>query len=396
MGELTQEISDRDAAEDYRRQRQLAEARKSGFIPMREDEVELWLSEHEELIRKIALANSLSGSDVDGVVKDYRLALKGAPPGSPFDDVNARVIVARILADIERFCGENNIPMRGGIVAGVQPAYGNIIHQANVPWTDVSIIATTIPFLAFCNLVARAMARSLPHRIAENGSPSVSFDPGEVRHYLNSQSDIVYEWSRVLAHYAMFGWPPQQTLSTTPQGLQQVTRIQLLRALELFAVSHEVGHHVCEHGAMESSEDRADMLAQEHEADIFARLISIGIGAEDEPQNYFAIAGVGGVVLLGSLELVRRAKAVLGSYEDSSDASHAATHPPFAERIAAIAILDEKLPGNLETSAPAMRAHFLGILEVIWELTLPEITRIRDAGMRPKTMAESGADWLPV
>ncbi|WP_309085913.1 hypothetical protein [Chelativorans sp.] len=396
MSDLQQEISDREAAEDYRHQRQEAEARKSGFVPMRDDEVERWLHENQRLIRDIARVNGVPEGDVDDVVLKYRQALRTAPPGSPFDDVNARVILGRILGDIESFCTENEIPIRGGIVAGVEPAYGTNIHQANVPTTDVSIIAATIPFIAFCNLVARAMARSLPHRVVPDALPDVSFDPEEVRPYLVSRPSVLYEWSQLLAHYAIFGWPPQHDLLATPQGWQQVTRIRLLRALELFAVAHEFGHHIEGHGVLVSSENRTDMLAEEHEADVFARIVSIGIGAADQPPNHFAIAGVGGVVILGALDLVRRAKALLKPGDEESDASHAATHPSFVDRVAAIAEVDQKLPGDWQTAAPIMRQCFADVLEIVWELTEPEITRLRDAGKRPHAVSETGADWLPV
>lgn len=395
MTNLAQEISDREIAEDYRRQRQAAAARKSGFTPMRDDEVEQWLNENIDLIRNIARANSVSEGDIDSVVETYRQTLRTAPRGSPFDDVNALVILGRIVDDIGRFCIENDIPIRGGIVAGVEPAFGTNIHQANVPTTDVSIIAATIPFIALCNLVARVMARSLPHYPVPDSLPYVSFDPEEVRGHLMSRPDVVYEWSQLIAHYAMLGWPPQQNMSTSPQGWEQMTRIQLLRALELFAVAHEFGHHVEGHGVLLSSEDRTDMLTEEHEADVFARVASIKIGATDQPPNRFAVAGVGGVVILGVLDLVRRAKALLAPHDKESDSSYDETHPPLAERLSMISILDQYLPEAWRTSAPIMRQCFADILEIIWALTEPEFVRLRDAGMRPLSVVETGADWLP-
>lgn len=62
MSDLLDELSERAAAEDYRRQRQEASARKSGFVPMRPDELQQ-LTDFDAVLRRIRLIPGITGSE---------------------------------------------------------------------------------------------------------------------------------------------------------------------------------------------------------------------------------------------------------------------------------------------------------------------------------------------
>jgi hypothetical protein len=84
------------------------------------------------------------------------------------------------------------------------------------------------------------------------------------------------------------GWPPPGIHLISDIGTQAI-RIMLLRAVELFALAHEYGHHVMRHGVTDTSEDTTDHFFEEHQADIFARSASLEIGSREMPPNFYAM-----------------------------------------------------------------------------------------------------------
>jgi hypothetical protein len=143
---------------------------------------------------------------------------------------------------------------------------------------------------------------------------------------------------------------------------------------------------------MESSEDRADVLMQEHEADLFARAIALVADQDDEVPNMYLRSGVGGVVILGALDLVRRAHATLSTGSDRFESRD--THPPFEERVAVFGALDQSLPAETQTIFATLRDEFTKILDGIWELAFPILKDLHREGVLVKEVA-SGSEWLP-
>jgi hypothetical protein len=168
----------------------------------------------------------------------------------------------------------------------------------------------------------------------------------------------------------------------------------LLRAVELFALAHEYGHHVMRHGVTDTSEDTTDHFFEEHQADIFARSASLEIGSREMPPNFYAMSGTGGVIILGALDLLRRAKAILETGNDDTNPRN--RHPPFVDRIAQMALLDQHLssPGQRQGAA-TMRKCFVEIIEVIWETVRPNIVKLHAEGVRPLEGAPDPGGWLP-
>jgi hypothetical protein len=255
--------------------------------------------------------------------------------------------------------------------------------------TEVSILNVSAPFIIFCNLVSKAMARTLIHEPGK--MVRVCNDPSMIKANLQSSPQLRAEWSRILVHYAAFGWPPQG-LTPVPEPIAQVTRILILRAIEWFALAHEYGHHVMKHAEVASSDAQINHLDQEHEADIFAMAVSMGLGTREEVMNFYAISGVGGVIILGMLDLVRRAKATLETGVD--DVAPRGTHPSFSDRIDAIAV-DQLLPQRYQQPAADMRACFVTIIETIWGEAFPILRELHNRGLRPHVNVSDSGGWLP-
>lgn len=134
--------------------------------------------------------------------------------------------------------------------------------------------------------------------------------------------------------------------------------------MEVFAVAHEYGHHLLKHGLADSSVETADLFGDEHDADGFARLVSIVIDSEEESLNPYARSGVGAILMLGSLDLVTRTKAVLRSGLDQPPPRR--RHPPLADRIQRIVDFDRLMPDEIRPRLADLRRYFMSIKEIIW------------------------------
>jgi hypothetical protein len=168
----------------------------------------------------------------------------------------------------------------------------------------------------------------------------------------------------------------------------------LIRAVELFALAHEYGHHVMRHGVSDTSEGITDSFVEEYQADIFARSACLAIGSRENPPNFYAMSGTGGVIILGALDLVRRAKAVLKTGSDQTTPRD--RHPPFSDRIAHIGLLDQQLSlPEQRQGAAIMRQCFVEIIEVIWETVRPDIVKLYAEGVRPTESTSDPGGWLP-
>ena len=384
---------DKEAAENYRQQRQSAIARKTGFSPKTIQEQLQWVEDNRDLVFAVARGSGAAEGGEEALIDEYKQALLNTSEGSLLDDIHGRQILERVIGEIEHACREHRIPIRSGVVFGIAPELGLRISQSAVLETQASIIDVSIPFLTFCNLIAKALARSLPQHPA-GPQVSVSNDPTAVRAQLQQSPDLVSEWVSIFSSYAEIGWPPPGIHHITDTATQAV-RYMLLRAVELFALAHEYGHHVMMHGVgSNSSEQTADPFVEEHQADIFARSASIAIGSTESTPNFYAMSGAGGVIVLGALDLVRRAKVVLETGNEQFTPRE--RHPPFSERIAHIASLDEHLAASHRESARDMRRCFIEIVEVIWEVVRPHIVELHLQGARPREGAVDLGGWLPV
>ena len=369
------------AAEDYRQQRQHADAQRNGFAYTSAG-FDDWLAKNEQRLRDVAKANGAIDIDVEATVEAYKAYLASASPGSKLDGKNARAILDPILRDIEDLCREQKIPVRNGVVYGVAPEFELLARQREVMATDVSIIDVSMPFLVFCNCVSKALARTLLH---ETGTLiKVSSDPALVLPALRASPRLLAEWAVIISAFACDELPPQSISPPPDQVGQQVTRILILKAIEWFSLAHEYGHHVMKHGQATSTEDTRNIFDGEHEADLFARAVSMALGDKAEPPNFYAVSGAGGVIVLGLMDMTRRARWVLETGLDSVPAG--TSHPPLTDRVTVFGLLDQNLPEELRASAKDMRECFLKIIEGIWEHSvLPALQQAHKEGFRPDT-----------
>jgi hypothetical protein len=376
---------ERSATELYRQERQKADANKNDFAALTRNEMTNWMDSNAELVRGVVTDIGVPDEEVSAFIERYRAVLEDTQ-GSLLDDLNAQMILTRAVGEIEQVCKMLNIPTRSGVVFGVAPEPGLVASQMPVMQTGTSILNFSLNFVTFCNLISKALARTVIHEAEPAWKPS--YDPESVKARLRSTVELRGEWSGILVNCAANRTPPR---TRNPDMPAQVTRVMILKAIESFSIAHEYGHHVLEHGVSQSSEDTSDHFKDENDADSFAQGISMVLGMQEEPQNFLAICGAGGVIILGMLDLVRRTRAVL----ETGSAVYAPRdrNPPYLDRIAEFARLDP--PGELGVMRQGMRSNVAAIVEAIWEEVEPVAISFYENGYSPPPDKPVSEGWLP-
>jgi hypothetical protein len=391
MNEMPEQINERQAAEDYRRQRQEAEARRQGDGTARRDATLQWIRNNRSKVLEIARRSGAADQDLDAVADEYVNRLLELPPGSDFDDPGATRILRDIIERIEAACSRVEMPMGGGVVFGNYAGTGLVARQLRVFQTEVSIIEATLPFIIFCDLVSKAIVHALPEPEINESGVQFSFDSEQIRERLRSEKWILAEWVRILVRYAAFGTPPND-LGVAPKGPRLNMRGHLLDAMEVFAIAHEYGHHALDHGLTTSANEETAFFEQEHAADSFARGISLVIGKDENA--FFLLSGAGGALILGAIELISRTRAILATGQDGLP--HSTTHPPVAERIRFMDDADlEHLPKEDAEEFVGVRRSMVDVLNAIWAEAKPVMETFHSEGLRPVDDATGPSDWLP-
>lgn len=385
-------MSGREAAELYRRDRQAAEARGNGFEDLGREPFLQWLKDNRETMIELAIRRGMSRQDAEIAVSDHAEAIRQQQNVTAFDDPSAVVILESLINEVEKACRAANTPIGEGVVFGTLPQLGISASQQSVMGTGASIIAISTAFVPFCSQASKLMTSMLPHRSVNGDLWRVSCDPHEVSKNLDSSAALKAAWAWFITMYACTGWPPRPRLKFDLSGIVGTTQIQILMAMERFAVAHEYGHHVLGHGRATSTAHQKDGYIQEFEADLFAR--SVGFAIDDGPiPNTYTLSGAGAVMILGLLDLIHRARAVLVTGSDKVEPYD--SHPPYQERIAALGKADEFMPPQDRPALADQRACFVEIIEMIWRTIKPAFDDMHVDGIRPLARGNDQGGWLP-
>lgn len=386
-------LDDKDVAEDYRRQRQAASARITGYKPRTLEEQLKWIDENKETLLELIRGAEPARPDDEDHLEAYRQAVKGASAGSEFDDVNLRATLDRLIREIEDACLEHGVPTHAGVAYGNDAILGLGIGQRAVLETEASIIDVSVHFLSFINQLSRLLSCTIPYRQIDEDQVFIGRDLPALRDILRHDTDLAHDWSEALTSFAAVGVQPQ-TPNTPLNDAQNAIRTMLLRAIELFAIGHEYGHHSMKHGRVTSSDEAAiDAFQDEFAADLFGRGCSMAICSKEEEENFYAVSGAGGVLILGALDLIRRVRAVLETGQDEPQPrSH---HPPYAARVSNLAKLDANLHEANRQQAADYRQFFGELIEAVWERVKPIVLGYHKSGIRPKQDPDETTGWLP-
>lgn len=208
------------------------------------------------------------------------------------------------------------------IARGVEPRVGPFASKTNVIMTDESIVTVGSFLFRYCGLVARAFVRTL--RLDPWLWDADTFKAGSARTLLGRNPGLAAYWLRIYVSFAISG--THVLVPYKPSSMEEVLLMeQVARAMEIFAIAHEYGHHHLNHGRR----IEADPKAEEFEADAFAMRISDEV--EKLPVitgNPYLPSGAGALILLMSLETLRSVETAVGARQVDLG-----THPSAMSRI---------------------------------------------------------------
>jgi len=363
------------AAEDLRKQLQ---EREGAIKPV--GDVQKWFESDSGILSELA-TETLGEAHYESIVEDLRTSVAATELVSPYDEPLTRTIMKSLCEEVEGACRELEIPLRSGVAYGTTPSMGTEAARYSVFFTEASIITFSLGFISFCSHASKLIAMSLPHKPAHNGF-HVLFDVDDVFEHINATSDLKRKWTELIGAYA-FGSGPTIVPSPPISGAPALTRIQLLAAMERFAIAHEYAHHIADDGKRDVVSAQPDELGkiEEHGADFFAVRICRYLDAKVAVRNFHLMSGTGAVLLLKCLECVRRARQILLQGDDVASAPQ--NHPETSARILAFDLIDEFLSEpNYEVFRRA-RNRFSMIIDRLWNGLRPLYLKMHESGLRP-------------
>jgi hypothetical protein len=278
----------------------------------------------EDRFREGMLQAGWSDEEVSARLELHKHQIGNAPVTSPGVNPHVEMLYGRLCDDVEAAMTRLHLESHVHVARGVEPRVGPAAAMTNVIMTDESIVVVSAFLFRFCGLVARAFARTI--HLWPDYWDSNRFYVKDALAYLRDSADLHRYWVRIFISYAVTGTPI--LVPFRPANRYELILFeQIARAMEVFAIAHEYGHHHLKHGRAPD----VDPKQEELEADQFALRVSYEV--ENSPillENPYMSSGAGGIILLFALETLRVVKSViLGASIATSD-----THPTVEERIA--------------------------------------------------------------
>lgn len=307
---------------------------------------------------------------------------KSSPITSPGVNRHSEVMLQRLVKALLAGLSPSDRQLAETAHFAVEPKAGPLVSTINVMMTDQTIIAMGTHFTRYCGLVARAYVRTCNLVHWETG---INFDEMELRHQLRGRPDLLLYWWKIFTSYALTG---THALTEFWPSTREEARLveQMATAMEVFALAHELGHHMQSHGRQIGG----DAKAEEFAADLFAASLSERIeGTEDYQEiqgfrfsNPYLWTGAGGVLLLGSIEIFRKVKKKIFQTPCFD------SHPEFTER--ALKITHRNV---LDIASFHTRVDFCNSASNMLRCILSELEPIMSVWPSAELRALTPVDW---
>jgi hypothetical protein len=302
--------------------------------------------------------------EVEQLIDLQRQREAAAPVTSPGVNPFVEFLHARLCDDVEGAMNRLKIESHATVARGVEPRVGPFAAKIGVIMTDESVITVGSFLFRFCGLVARAFTRTLQLNPwlwdREDYAPDLAMS------LLRQEPELIRYWMNIYFAFAMsgthMGVPYRPSTKTEVILMEQVAR-----AMEIFAIAHEYGHHHLAHGRNIA----ADARQEEFDADQFALKICYWVDLMPVTiKNPYLISGAGGVVMLMALDTLRLTCQIFG--EPGVDVS---THPSVKERLERFDTVRMLFPDEFRW-LKAFRTASGRIMSVVQDILLPGLAQI--------------------
>lgn len=248
--------------------------------------------------------------------------MQRAPVTSPGVNLDVEAILDWHGSEIESAMERLGFTSHKHVARGVEPRVSPHAAKIGVIMTNESIVTVGSFLFRFCGLVARAMTRTL--HLNPFIWDAAIWDEDKARRTILSAPDLMKYWMQIYISFAVCGTNYFVPFKPSKKNELAVFE-QIARAMELFAIAHEYGHHHHSHGREMESEPHVE----EFEADQFALKVCYEI--EREPLKYgnpYLASGGGGAVMLLALEQLRAVETLI-----DGKVADAKSHPSAIARI---------------------------------------------------------------
>lgn len=265
-----------------------------------------------------------SPSEIEERVQLNKETMASAPVTSPRVASHVEVFLNRLCDDVEAAMDRLKLDSHARVARGVEPRIGALASMTNVIMTDQGIVTVGSFLFRFCGLVGRAFTRTL--QMNPWLWESQDYSEATMRKLLETNPTLVIYWLRIFLSYSVTG--THVLVPYRPANKSELVLFeQVARAMEIFAVAHEYGHHHHSHGRQLDD----DAKREEFEADQFALRTCYEV--ERNPlifPNPYISSGAGGVILLLALKTLEKFREVI----TTERIKFSNTHPTVTQRLA--------------------------------------------------------------
>jgi hypothetical protein len=324
-----------------------------------------------------------SNDEIDAILASSERRNAAAPSTSPGVNRSVEALHAKLCDDVEAEMARQGLVTQQHVARGIEPIAGPFASKAGVIMTEQSIITVGAFTFRFCGLIAKAFHRTI--MLDPFYWQSDRFTSDGAQEIMSQNMPLALYWNQIFMSFAMTG-----TNSTVPfkasEPEQTMLVEQVARAIEIFIVAHEYGHHHHGHGRDLAADGRTEEFA----ADQFALKICRPIGERDQFPiwNPYLASGAGGVIVLKALETLRNFEQALGAALTPGN-----THPSVSERIArfdSLAVIEPHVFRTLQGFRIASARVMDTVDGLLAELlgSMPDQLKITLVGMRHRLWDE--------
>lgn len=301
---------------------------------------------------------------IDGVVEEVAKAQSG---GTLYDKSVFSQLTHRLSEEVAAEAHRQGKSLKGGVSVGVDYRAEAMASTSPTFGTTSSVVLLTAGFFDFCHVIAKLLARTFPAQVKSDGSIAVDHGQGAVRAKLESSKELQRAWLFVFQgkREQLGDWVEM------PLGEEELpTYLNLLCAMEAFALAHEYGHHIANHSlggvAIAGGVEAAQSFAEEFEAD--GQAVEITVGMPLLQNNLYGRYALGPIIFLVIRDIEARGRSMV---ETGKATNPDREHPPIQERVDAILEKVVKLlPANEHPVFALLAKNVLDSLTLIQEAFL--------------------------